>query len=67
MGFGDRVSHKTQELRGRMKRNAGEVTNNPRLQAEGASEEMRGGLKQAVDKVKDAFGMGKRRPRRRTY
>jgi uncharacterized protein YjbJ (UPF0337 family) len=67
MGFGDKLSHKSQELRGRMKRNAGEVTNNPRLQAEGASEEMRGGLKQAVDKVKDAFGMGKRRPRRRTY
>ena len=67
MSFGDKVSHKTQELRGRMKRNAGEVTNNPRLQAEGRSEEMRGGLKQAVEKVKDAFGMGRRRPRRRTY
>ena len=67
MGFGDKFSHKTQELRGRVKRNAGEVTNNPRLQAEGRSEEMRGGLKQAFEKVKDAFGMGHRRPRRRTY
>ena len=57
MSFGDKVSHKTQELRGRMKRNAGEVTNNPRLQAEGRSEEMGGHLKQAVDKVKDAFGL----------
>ena len=45
-----------------MKRNAGEVTNNPRLQAEGASEEMGGRLKQAVDKVKDAFGMGSAPP-----
>ena len=67
MTFGDKFSHKTQELRGRMKRNAGEVTNNPRLQAEGRSEEMGGHLKQAVDKVKDAFGMGRRRPRRGTY
>ena len=67
MSFGDKVSHKTQELRGRMKRNAGEVTNNPRLQAEGRSEEMGGHLKQAVDKVKDAFGMNRRPRRRRTY
>ena len=65
MGFGDKVSHKAQELRGRVKRNAGEVTNNPRLQAEGRSEEVGGHLKQAVDKVKDAVGMGGRR--RRTY
>ena len=67
MSFGDKVSHKTQELRGRMKRNAGEVTNNPRLQAEGRSEEMGGHLKQAVDKVKDAFGFNRRPRRRRTY
>jgi uncharacterized protein YjbJ (UPF0337 family) len=67
MSFGDKVSHKTQELRGRMKRNAGEVTNNPRLQAEGRSEEMRCGLKQAVGKVKDAFGLNRRPRRRRTH
>jgi len=66
MSFGDKVSHKTQELRGRMKRNAGEVTNNPRLQAEGRSEEMRGGLKQAAEKVKDAFGFNRRSRRRRS-
>jgi uncharacterized protein YjbJ (UPF0337 family) len=70
MGFGDKVSHKTQQLRGRVKRNTGEVTGNPRLEAEGSSEEMMGNLKQAVEKVKDAFRMGGRRhPRRprRTY
>jgi uncharacterized protein YjbJ (UPF0337 family) len=67
MSFGDKVSHKTQELRGRMKRNAGEVTNNPRLQAEGRSEEMRGGLKQAAEKVKDAFGFNRRPRRRRSH
>jgi uncharacterized protein YjbJ (UPF0337 family) len=67
MSFGDKVSHKAQELRGRVKRNAGEVTNNPRLRAEGRSEEIGGHLKQAVDKVKDAFGMNRRRPRRDPY
>ncbi len=66
MAFGDKFAHKAQELRGRMKRNAGEVTRNPRLRAEGSSEEMMGNLKQAAEKVKDAFRMGGRR-RRRTY
>jgi len=66
MSFGDKVRHKTQEMRGRVKRNAGEVTGNPRLRAEGSAEEMSGNLKQAVEKVKDAFRMGGR-GRRRTY
>lgn len=66
MGFGDKVTHKAQELRGRVKRNAGEVTGNPRLRAEGSAEERTGNLKQAVEKVKDAFRMG-RPKRRRTY
>ena len=65
MSFGDKVSHKTQQLRGRVKRNAGEVTGNPRLEAEGSSEEMMGNLKQAVEKVKDAFRMGGTRRCRR--
>ena len=66
MGFGDKVTHKAQELRGRVKRNTGEITGNPRLRAEGSAEEMTGNLKQAVEKVKDAFRMGRPR-RRRTY
>lgn len=65
MGFGDKLNRKTQELRGRVKRNAGEVTGNRRLEAEGAAEETKGNLKQAVQKVKDAFRMGGRR--RRTH
>ncbi len=64
MSFGDKVAHKTQELRGRMKRNTGHVTGNRRLEAEGSSEQVRGNLKQAVEKVKDAFRMGGRRRRR---
>ena len=64
MGFADEFTHKLQELRGRMKRNAGAVSGDRRLEAEGSSEEVRGGLKQAGKKVRDAFrGRGGHRPR----
>jgi uncharacterized protein YjbJ (UPF0337 family) len=64
VGFADKFSNKVQELRGRMKRNAGEVSGDRRLEAEGRSEEARGSLKQAGEKVKDVFrGRGGRRPR----
>jgi uncharacterized protein YjbJ (UPF0337 family) len=63
MGFADRFSHKAQEMRGRIKRNAGEVTGDRELEAEGRSDEVRGQLKQTGDRIKDAlFGRG-RRPR----
>lgn len=62
VSFGDKVRDKAQELRGRIKRNIGEVTGNRRLQAEGRTEEVIGNLKQAGEKIKDAFrGRGTRR------
>ncbi len=62
MSFEDKLRHKAQELRGRIKRNAGEVSGDRRLEAEGSAEEMKGSLKQAGEKVKDAFrGRGSRR------
>jgi uncharacterized protein YjbJ (UPF0337 family) len=70
VGFTDKMSNKAREMRGRMKRNTGEVTGNRRLQAEGRAEEMAGNLRQAGEKVKDAFRRGTqrrgtpRRPRR---
>jgi uncharacterized protein YjbJ (UPF0337 family) len=64
VGFADKFTNKLQELRGRMKRNAGAVSGDRRLEAEGSSEEVRGGFKQAGEKVRDAFrGRGGRRPR----
>lgn len=65
MGFADKVRHKAQEMRGRIKRNTGEVIGDPRLQAEGTVDEVTGNLKQTGDRVKDAFrGRGtRRRPR----
>ena len=64
MSFVDKFRDKTQVLRGRIKRNTGEVTGNRRLQAEGSADEVIGNLKQAGEKVKDAFrGRGSRRRR----
>jgi uncharacterized protein YjbJ (UPF0337 family) len=65
MTLADKMNNKARELRGRVKRNAGEVTGDRRLQAEGRAEERGGHLRQAGEKLKDAFlGSGpRRRPR----
>ena len=62
MSFADKFRNKAQELRGRIKRNTGEVTGDRRLQRQGRSDEMKSSLKQAGEKIKDAFrGRGGRR------
>ena len=62
MSFANKFRDKTQVLRGRVKRDIGQVTGNRRLQAEGSVDEVMGNLKQAGEKVKDAFrGRGPRR------
>lgn len=63
MSFGDKFRDKAQVLRGRLKRNTGEVTGDWRLQAEGRADEVMGNLKQAGEKVRDAF-RGRRTRRR---
>jgi uncharacterized protein YjbJ (UPF0337 family) len=64
VSFADKFRDKAQVLRGHIKRNSGEVTGNRRLQAEGSADEVMGNLKQAGEKVKDAFrGRGRRRRR----
>jgi uncharacterized protein YjbJ (UPF0337 family) len=55
MSFEDKVHNKAQELRGRVKRNAGEVVGDRRLQAEGRAEERGGKLRQVGEKIKDAL------------
>jgi len=66
MSFEDKISNKAQELRGRIKRNAGQVTGNRRMEAEGMAEERGGHLRQAGEKIKDAIlGPGRRRRRPR--
>ena len=55
MSATDKMRNSARQLRGRIKRNAGEVTGNPQLQSEGEAEEMGANAAQAGEKVKDAF------------
>ena len=54
MGFADTFTTRVQKLRGRMKRNAGAVSGDRRLEAEGRSEEVRGSLRAGREKLKAA-------------
>jgi uncharacterized protein YjbJ (UPF0337 family) len=64
VSFADKFRDKAQVLRGRLKRNTGELIDDRRLQAEGRADEVMGNLKQAGEKVKDVFrGRGTRRRR----
>ena len=55
MSFANKFSNKAQKLRGRIKRNTGEVTGDRGLQNRGRADEIKSNLKQAGEKVKDAF------------
>ena len=52
---GNKAHNKAQELKGQVKEAAGRATDDPRLEAEGRSDQTRANLKQAAEKVKDAF------------
>jgi uncharacterized protein YjbJ (UPF0337 family) len=65
MSFADKFRSKAQELRGRIKRNTGEVTGDQGLEARGRADEVKSNLKQTGEKIKDAFRA--RRPRRRRH
>jgi uncharacterized protein YjbJ (UPF0337 family) len=55
MSSTDKVKNKGQELSGKVKEKTGEVTGNHDLQARGKADQTKGNLKQAGEKVKDAF------------
>ena len=55
MSFADKFHNKAQELRGRAKQTTGEATGNRRLQREGRADQVKGDLRQAGEKVKDAL------------
>ncbi|MBB5956782.1 uncharacterized protein YjbJ (UPF0337 family) [Saccharothrix tamanrassetensis] len=55
MGADDKVSNKAEEMKGRAKEALGDATDNEQWQAEGKAEKAKGALKQAGEKVKDAF------------
>jgi uncharacterized protein YjbJ (UPF0337 family) len=55
MGTEDKAADKAKEVKGKIKKKAGQAVGNPRLEAEGRVDETEGNLKQAGEKVKDAF------------
>ena len=61
VGFADKLNNKVRKLRGRIKRNVGEVTGDRNLQAAGRAEEVGGDRNRIGQKIKDAFrGRGRR-------
>ncbi|HEX8002511.1 MAG TPA: CsbD family protein [Mycobacteriales bacterium] len=55
MGLDDKLKNATQEWTGKVKENVGDATGDESMQAEGKKDEAMGNLKQAGEKVKDAF------------
>ena len=55
MGIGDKLENTKDDLMGKGKEAAGKVTDNERLEAEGRAQQAEADIKQAGEKVKDAF------------
>ena len=51
----DKAKNKAQEAKGRIKEATGKATDDRSLEAEGKGDKVAGNLKQAGEKVKDAF------------
>ncbi|HEY4017322.1 MAG TPA: CsbD family protein [Pseudonocardiaceae bacterium] len=55
MSTGDKIDHKAEVLKGKAKEGVGRAIDDPELEAEGKVDQVKGNLKQAGEKVKDAF------------
>ena len=55
MGLDDKLKNTAQNLQGKGKESAGKATDDERLEAEGKGDQVSANLKQAGEKVKDAF------------
>jgi uncharacterized protein YjbJ (UPF0337 family) len=55
MGTADKISNKTEEVTGKIKEGVGDATDNKILENEGRADQAKGNIKQAGEKVKDAF------------
>lgn len=55
MGIGDKIGNAAEKAGGKGKEAAGKATGDQNLQAEGKADQTKGDLKQAGEKVKDAF------------
>jgi uncharacterized protein YjbJ (UPF0337 family) len=55
MGLDDKIGNAAEKLGGKGKEATGEATGDESLKAEGQTDQAKGDLKQAGEKVKDAF------------
>lgn len=55
MGTDDKIENTAQDAAGKVKEGVGDATGNDSLEAEGKSDQAGANLKQAGEKVKDAF------------
>ena len=55
MGMDDKLGNAAEQAEGKAKEAAGKASDNERLEAEGQADQSRADIKQAGEKVKDAF------------
>lgn len=55
MAFDDKVDNKAEELGGKAKEGVGKATDDKDLEAEGKADQTTSNVKQAGEKIKDAF------------
>jgi uncharacterized protein YjbJ (UPF0337 family) len=55
MSIAKKIAHKAEAVKGHAKKTLGRLTSNRRLEAEGRGDQVKGDLKQAGAKTKDAF------------
>ncbi|HET7483231.1 MAG TPA: CsbD family protein [Actinomycetota bacterium] len=55
MSTSDKISNKAEELKGKAKEGIGDATDDKSLENEGKWDQTKGNMKQAGEKVKDAF------------
>jgi uncharacterized protein YjbJ (UPF0337 family) len=55
MGLDDKVDNQAENVGGKVKEGVGKATDDERLEAEGKGDQFKSNLKQAGEKVKDAF------------
>jgi uncharacterized protein YjbJ (UPF0337 family) len=55
MGLGDKIENTSEDMQGKAKEATGKATDDERLEAEGQMDQSKADMKQAGEKVKDAF------------
>jgi uncharacterized protein YjbJ (UPF0337 family) len=55
MATEDKAANKVTEIKGKAKEGLGKATGDEEMEAEGKTDQVKGDLKQAAEKVKDAF------------